>query len=435
MIKSPKLLMIVGAFCFVLILGIFVLSSGKNVHRQVRENTTTHKAFDVASGDTNNELLRTIVANQQKLESENATLRDKNRALSHTKDDALKKELGEDRNELLQKIKNTKDLVEAEMKKHSNLVTNSSYPVGNNNQQKSVITTITDDSNFDTDNPARTEGQVVSGNTPELPSDHKSIDSENKGIVPYYTIPSGSTLAHVSLMSSIIAEVPVNGHLLSPAFPFKAIVGRRQLLAANGMTLPDNLAGMVVSGYSVGNMTMGCARIYVTHSLFVFHDGHFVVYPKKESSDPTQMYPKDALGYLTDSYGNTCIKGKYITDAAKVIGTMASLGGIATGAQALSQAQTSTATNAFQSNTNISGNMTKFIGGAVLSGAAEKALDWYNSRVSGVFDAVFIPSSLHHRPTNLTLNITKTIPIDLNKHGRTLKYEHDEMSGQAHSLD
>ena len=67
---------------------------------------------------------------------------------------------------------------------------------------------------------------------------------------------------------------------------------------------------------------------------------------------------------------------------------------------------------------------------------ADKALDWYTSRINGVFDVVYIPSSFKQQMTHVVVNITKTIPIDKNRHGRKIDYEQSNQNQFAsHQLD
>ena len=187
----------------------------------------------------------------------------------------------------------------------------------------------------------------------------------------------------------------------------------------------------------MGNMTMSCARAYVTKALFVFNDGHFMIYPQKDQNQgATDLYPRNALGYLSDPYGNTCILGKYITDAPKVLGSIIAIttaGGIG---EAVAEAQTSTMTDASQSTSIISGDVGKYAAGAALGNASQQVLNWYLNRVGDVFDAVYIPDTENHQPKRLVFNVTNTIPIDLDKNGRTLQYENfQELSAINTNLD
>lgn len=258
---------------------------------------------------------------------------------------------------------------------------------------------------------------------------NQSRSKSKPSSIPYFTIPANATLADVVLQSDILAEVPVNNTLLQPAFKFKAIVGRRELLASNGITLPPNLSGIVFEGYSVGNMAMSCARGYITRMLFTWRDGSFIVVGSKENG--TNLNPQDALGYISTPYGNPCLPGKYISDAGKVLASISAIGGISGGAKAFAQSQTTTSISPYQSFSQVTGNAFKYMGGKMVGTGADKALDWYTSRVNGVFDVVYIPSSFGRQLTHVVVNITKTIPIDKKLHGRKINYEHGNQNSVA----
>lgn len=61
---------------------------------------------------------------------------------------------------------------------------------------------------------------------------------------PFYTIPAGSDFSTVTLLSALIGEVPVEGKLMQPLFPFTALVSPGELMAANGMEVPAEITGM-----------------------------------------------------------------------------------------------------------------------------------------------------------------------------------------------
>jgi integrating conjugative element protein (TIGR03752 family) len=478
--NMPKMLLVVGGFCLLMIAGF--LWSLHEAPKPAYLLPPTQKSFskDSASSDTNTEVLRTVVANQRSLQKQNEKLQDENKKIKQSGIENLQstilKATATLENKLLQTksslqeqiVGQNKTITELQMRlshranersekserneKNGKLMMTSPSALNDNAEganETQVINAVPDLS-------APQEAMDVSGSAlmqsehkisppPVLPSNEKlkenpEILSQKK--IPYYTIPANSTLNHVVLMTSIIAEVPVGGHLIAPAFPFKAIIGRKDLFSANGYSLPKEIAGIVMEGYSVGNMTMSCARPYVTRILFVFDDGHFVVYPDKSNVDATQIYPKETLGFLSDPYGNTCISGQYLTDAPKVITNMAVLGGTAATAGALSSAQMTTMSNAFQANSQLTGNVAKYMGGAFVNGASQKALDWYTTRVADVFDAVFIPATFKNTVTQqvevmqMVFHVEQTIPVDLDKKGRTLRYElFNSHTTYTHRLD
>ncbi|MCB1827763.1 MAG: hypothetical protein KDH94_04980, partial [Coxiellaceae bacterium] len=190
----------------------------------------------------------------------------------------------------------------------------------------------------------------------------------------------------------------------------------------------------VFEGYSVGNMAMSCARGYINKMLFTWRDGSFTVVGSNQTA--TRLNPQDALGYISTPYGNPCLPGKYITDAPRVLASIAAMGGLAGGANAFAQTQTTNSVSPYQSISQVTGNAFKYMGGKMVGTGADKALDWYTSRINGVFDVVYIPSSFKQQMTHVVVNITKTIPIDKNRHGRKIDYEQSNQNQFAsHQLD
>ena len=53
-------------------------------------------------------------------------------------------------------------------------------------------------------------------------------ESREEKAIPYYTIPAGSDLVDTTLYLRLIGEVPVEGKLMQPLFPFSAIVKSRR---------------------------------------------------------------------------------------------------------------------------------------------------------------------------------------------------------------
>jgi len=456
---KPKLLIFIGGCSLLLITAISCFHSSPS-HNKPPANHK-EKIFDVASGDTNNEVLKTIVANQQKLQAANRELTAQNTKLRSQGMTNLQNIIKQTTAKLNRQLTQTKQTLEAEI--NNRLANKNVYQLTKQEQEQEQEKSRIEKPGIEKEKsekelkqismigkvqdlaqpPATSDKTDIAVSTadqpPQLPSDlSDTTNNEQKNqqkSIAYYTIPANSTLNNTVLMSSIIAEVPVAGHLLAPAFPFKAIIGSKELFAANGVSLPKNIAGMVLEGYSVGNMTLSCAQAYVTRALFVFRDGHFQVYPAKDNNSATELYPKNSLGYLSDIYGNPCISGKYITDAPKVIANMAALGGVAGGAQAVSQAQMSGINNAFQVGSQLTGSLKKYLAGATISNAAQKTLAWYNSRVDDIFDAVYIPAAKNHHPTKLVFNISKTIPINFNKNSRKLSYANNQQNSFNNNFD
>ncbi|HGF1596685.1 TPA: TIGR03752 family integrating conjugative element protein [Legionella pneumophila] len=262
--------------------------------------------------------------------------------------------------------------------------------------------------------------------------------SESKKSIPYYTIPAGSDLGRTTLLSALIGEVPVEGKLMQPLFPFSAIINRGDLMAANGIPLPPDISGMKVNGYAIGVGSfldnISCVRAYVTSALFVFDDGHFVTVGKEQMTGTAEMVNNESLGYLTTAFGNPCIKGQYFTNAPRVLTALMASDGIKGFGNALSQWQMTYSANANGATGTPTGSMGNYALGGALSQGTVKAADWLEKRIQGSFDMVFVPASVGYRPSRLSFHITQTINLDKETNGRVLDYGHLQQTAHDFSL-
>ncbi len=268
--------------------------------------------------------------------------------------------------------------------------------------------------------------------------DHKELSlwegqeekEEAPKTTPFYTIPAGSDFSKVTLLSALIGEVPVEGKLMQPLFPFSALISRGDLMTANGMQLPDEIIGMKVSGYSIGVGSfldnISCVRAYVTSALFVFDDGHFVTVGQEQMKSSAEMINNDSIGYLTTQYGNPCIKGQYITNAPQVLTSFMAAGGIQGAGNGLSKWQMTYQAEGGDAIATPTGQLGHFAAGGALNEGSQKITDWLEKRIQGSFDMVFVPASLKVQnqfiPNQLSLHFNQTIAIDKEHLGRVLDY-------------
>lgn len=270
----------------------------------------------------------------------------------------------------------------------------------------------------------------------------KSIQSETPNKIAYYTIPAGSDVTKVTLLSSLIGEVPSDGKLMQPLFPFTALITPGDLMSSNGISLPMDIIGMKVSGYTIGVGSfldnISCVRAYVTSALFTFQDGHFVTIGSEQMTNTTELINNESLGYLTNSFGNPCIHGKYFTNAPRVLSAMMASGGMQGIGNALSQWQMSYSTNPNGTSSAPTGSFLPFSGGTALSEGSLKASDWLEKRIQGSFDMVFVPASIPvngiYQPNHVSLHITQTLKIDKELNGRTLNHANLQASFSDTSL-
>ena len=430
---------------------VLVLFAGRSGDSTEERQTARHdKGTSAVVHATNNEELRYLTAKMNQLTEqnkkviqENAYLKDRMQQTGNSKlytaqqkMQALISSQQTELHDLSNRIGILKNSKQANTAKGD-------YPLNgqqDNHSTKSHMITVVNDMSLPIE---EKEGKSSVGYRPILKTARANQVNDSRGMtnvngqkndIPYFTIPANSTLADVVLQSDILGEVPVNNALLQPAFKFKAIVGRKALLASNGITLPPDLSGIVFEGYSVGNMAMRCARGYITKMLFTWRDGGFTVVGSNQKG--TSLNPQDALGEISTPYGNPCLPGQYITDAPRVLASIAAMSGLAGGANAFAQAETTTSTSSYQSIGRVTGSAFKYMGGKMLGTGVDKALDWYTSRINGVFDVVYIPSSVKQQMTHIVVNITKTIPIDKKRHGRKIDYAQNNQNQYAsHQLD
>lgn len=445
MIKLPSNKIIIGSIFGLLIVVILLNTHSGKTNAITAANTP---AQDSASGDTNNEVLHELSAQYQQVLAQNKKYQQTIDTLNQTQHLNATSSLNLQGNKTVQNLLAAQQKTEAQLQALEAQIQNqkttagtatssSTYPVNGENTSSNTnqsITTVTDlaaSTKLTVKNPIFTQDNNKDSTTQHLVQPITTV--------PYYTIPALSNLANTSLMTALIGEVPSGNSFSQPPFPFLALVGRKELLAANGLYLPADLAGMKVSGYSVGVGSfiqgISCVRSYVTKVLFVFQDGHFVTYGKDETG--TSVDPNDTLGYLSDPYGNPCMQGQYITNASRVLTLLTGVGIVAGASQGLAQAQTTTMTGFDGTSTSFNGSAGKYALGYGLSYSANKATDYILDRLKGTFDVVYIPASHQGIPTPVVVNFSKTIPIDDNLMGRKLNYDHNNnaLGATSHRLD
>lgn len=437
--KNPKLYLIVVTVALSVLVGIWMVLGDSSSKKSEQSNAEPH-AF-IADGDTNNEVLRTVAAGLKSNEFRTHALAASNKALSQKFNQKIAHltSVMNDKLNAVQAQIHSQIQDEAASAGSTDHFGEDNYTVGGegasevtNNSDNAPIGNVTDI--------AHIKVQMKTKFKQALQSPATQSQKPNP-LKPVYTIPANATAPGAALLNAVVAEVPVNGHLLAPAFPFRAIITKPRIFAANGMYLPENLSGIVVRGYSVGNMTLSCARAYVTQLTFVFPDGHYEVYPKKVSMNSTALFPENAIGYLSDVYGNPCIRGTYYSDAKQVLTNLALMSAGEGAGNAVAQTQFTTSTQGVDTARTFTGNVgTAALGGA-FSGLGSGAYNWYKNRVNGIFDVVYIPTSSKnprtHRitPTLLSLNFTQTIPINYNTQGRRIDERANQTTYMQHRVD
>ncbi len=229
--------------------------------------------------------------------------------------------------------------------------------------------------------------------------------------IAYYTIPANATAIQTTLMTALIGRVPQKGKVQDP-YPFKLLLDQT-VLAANGLVL-DALAGMVLSGVTVGDLSPRGARGWITSLTFLFQDGTIQTVGQSASAD---LQPQQSLGYLTDVYGNPSIDGVLISDAPRQIAQMMALGATKGASDALSDAQITRHRQRQGDWQAVTGNRSHYLAGQAASQSLDQAMSWLGDRLTSTFDAVVVPAG-----TSVVIHFTQEIPIDYQPEGRRLRH-------------
>lgn len=238
------------------------------------------------------------------------------------------------------------------------------------------------------------------------PSGQSGSERGKSQATPFYTIPSNSTFIDSIALTGLIGRIPIDNRV-SDAYPFKALIGRENLIA-NGIDLPD-IEGAIVSGTATGDWTLSCVRGSIKSLTFVFRDGRIVSSSNKGNSNE--------LGWLSDGSGVPCVPGERKTNAPEYLGTNFLLAAASAAAQGFSQAQTTTVVDGSSVVGAVTGDQGKFILGQAIGSGLKESADWFRKRFGENFDAVYVPPG--HR---IAIHIEQEIAIDYNPQGRKVKY-------------
>ena len=259
--------------------------------------------------------------------------------------------------------------------------------------------------------------------------------------VPYYTIPENATLIGATAMSAVVGRVPVDGQVQDP-MQFKLLIGPENL-AANGHYLPPNLAGIVVSGIAIGDMTLSCSEGFIQSMTFVFADGTIQTVSERNNGGSigaggtASIASSNKLGYLSDERGNPCIAGRFVTNAPSYLTDIVGLKTLSVAGAAAAASETTQTTNVLGgSGSTVTGSRGRYILGQAVSGGVDEITNWILKRMDNSFDAVVTPAG-----ASVVVNIDKEIPIDKKPDARRLDYGRVDSAmtnaqrGQWHGLD
>ena len=260
--------------------------------------------------------------------------------------------------------------------------------------------------------PYATSNNNTASNGTSNDSLSNNTNGNNQQVVidPRYTIFADSILNDAITLTALNGRVPKDGDINDPS-PFKVIIGSDNL-AANGFSIP-NLKGMMMSGIVYGDKMLSCVRTKIKRATYIFEDGRGITFPSNASSNSNVI-----LGYLTDAYGNPCIKGQYFTNEAQQL-KKSFIAGLATGAaNAYAAAQTSTRTNVDGSSTlNVSGDKLKYLAGVGLAGGTNNVVERLEKERFDSWDSVVVPSGIR-----VAVHLEQTLELDQTSIQRRVVY-------------
>ncbi len=262
---------------------------------------------------------------------------------------------------------------------------------------------------------------------PESAAAQDGVTRNDAGFVTrrYFTVPENATLIGSTAMTALVGRIPVNGRVTDP-MPFKALIGRPNL-AANGLDVPNDIAGMVVSGTAVGDWGLSCVQGYISSVTFIFNDGRIktVSDRRKANASATNtgglnagVAAGDAIGWISDERGTPCISGELITNAPTYLSAKIGLKALEAAASAAAAAQTTSTTNALGGgSTTVTGDVNKFVLNQTAVGGLRETGDWLNSRLNSSFDAVYVKPG-----ARIVIHIDRELTIDKDDSLRKLNY-------------
>ncbi|UXN36608.1 TIGR03752 family integrating conjugative element protein [Avibacterium paragallinarum] len=473
--KANKMFIVIGAIIFLMVGGVsYLLFSGSSSSSSTKPSVLDTALKDLTpeeirqlglEGDTKNDTVRTligaakesnrryekVISQNEKILKENETLRKREQDVQQQVDEAVQSKTRELQNMVVILREEMSQLVQGrtssnESSTYQGNTTNgigveedTPLPIGNgqggtgtaeNGQRVEWVNP--DDQIEDERNPAKigfpnlnvsntTSGKkglpFISGSdeNDRGTTSSSSSSGKQKNKIAVYTIPENSTLMGSTSMTALLGRIPI-GNSVNDPYPFKAIIGRDNLIA-NGIELPD-IEQAIVSGTATGDWTLSCVRGKVKSLTFVFSDGRIVTHGNLGKGD-------ENIGWLSDPHGIPCIPGERKTNAPEYLGTHFLLAAAGAAAQGYSQAQTTTVVDGNTVVGAVTGQQGKYVVGQALGQGIQETANWFKERYGQNFDAIYVPPG---HP--IAIHIDKAIDIDYDLNGRKVKYAQFSRSTQ-----
>lgn len=470
--KANKMFIVIGAIIFLMVGGVsYLLFSGSSSPSRTKLSVLDTALKDLTpeeirqlglEGDTKNDTVRTligaakesnrryekVISQNEKILKENEALRKREQDVQQQVDEAVQGRTQELQNMIAMLREEMSQLVEGRSQSNGpsayqgntangiGVEEDTALPIGNGQVGMEAEENVQriewvnpDDQIEDERNPAKIgflnlNGLNASSGKKGLPfisgSDENdrgitsrgSSSEKQKNKIAVYTIPENSTLMGSTSMTALLGRIPI-GNTVNDPYPFKAIIGRDNLIA-NGIELPD-IEQAIVSGTATGDWTLSCVRGEVKSLTFVFNDGRIV----------TSGKGNEKIGWLSDPHGIPCIPGERKTNAPEYLGTHFLLAAAGAAAQGYSQAQTTTVVDGNAVVGAVTGQQGKYVVGQALGQGIQETANWFKERYGQNFDAIYVPPG---HP--VAIHIDKAIDIDYDVKGRKVKYSQLSRSPQ-----
>ena len=410
-----------------LLLLILVLAVSHSNHSSAASASNDKTIANTASKDSAKESLDTLTASLSETQQNVQTVMKDNEALK-TQNTTLLSQLQTKKDEKTESLSQEVSHLQSQLQSLNTHPSDTGKTTLTDNEAAQPITrvpelaTVLDPKSAAKNNAAVIQSEGISADTKKPPS------------VPFYTIPANATSVEDRLMTALVGRIPVKGVVTDP-YPFK-LVFSDDTLAANGLRVP-NLRQMIVSGYTEGDLNLVSVRGWVTSLTFVFNDGTISTTTSNENNIG-KFTKDDALGYLSDKYGNPFIRGKLITNAPTYLSMDVALGAAQGAASAYAQSQTTTnSTLVGTATSTVTGSPGAYVAGQAANNAANQVQQWWHDREQQSFDAVYVPTvdEKTQEPIFIAVNFAKEIRIDYDPQGRKILYTRTRDASVTPNLD
>ena len=260
----------------------------------------------------------------------------------------------------------------------------------------------------------------VDGIGAPIPADI-ALRGEEPPAEPRYTIPP-SSIVYATALTSLVGRIPVNGRIEAP-WRFKLISSGRNLTSRR-FEVPG-LEGVIWTGIAHGDYTLSCVSGTIDTISYVFDDGS--VHTQRSPVDPDDI--TNGIGWISDEFGNPCIKGDLKTNVPQAIRRSVVAGTFSGLAQGFADAQSNRSTDSSGStSTTVTGDSAEYALASAASEAISQSNQWLQRQLGQSFDAIYVPAG-----REVVIHIEQQVHIDGQPGGRRLDHGFPESALRVES--